>query len=379
MTLRELLRTRRLVIVLGTGGVGKTTLAASAALDAARGGRRVALLTIDPARRLAQALGVDALDDTPTPVEIGDDARLDALMLAPERTFDRLVERFAHSEVASRRVLDNPIYRHLSRTLAGSAEYAAMERVHELLSDGAYDTIVVDTPPSQHALDFLEAPQRLLGLFDSNVLRRLVHPAFAAGRFGMQWFQRATTRVLKTVERVTGVGFLEELSEFLLAFEAMSGAFRIHAGEVREALGSAAFVLVAAPTRDSARNAERFWERLEDADARPAGVVWNRMHPLVADRVELPTVAALAAWLRAAGTIDDAERNAETALHAARRYASWAESESRATAALSNRAVASGGFVRRVPELSVEIHDLEGLSRLASELCGVGHGDTGDA
>ncbi len=376
--MRELMRKRRLVIFLGTGGVGKTTLAASAALDAARNGQRVALLTIDPARRLAQALGVDALGDAPTRVALDGGARLDALMLAPERTFDRLVDRFATSEAAARRVLDNPIYRHLSRTLAGSAEYAAMERVHELLDDPAYDTIVVDTPPSEHALDFLEAPQRLLGLFDSSVLRRLVHPAFAAGRFGMQWFQRATTRVLKTVERVTGVGFLEEVSEFLLAFEAMSGAFRVHAGEVREALRAAAFVLVAAPTRDSARNAERFWDRLEGAEAVPAGIVWNRVHPLAEDAGELPQIEEVTAWLRDDASVDDAARAAETALRAAHRYASWAESETRATRALSARAVTSGGFVRRVPELSFEIHDLQGLRRLALELCGPA-GDEGDA
>lgn len=369
MSLRELLLTQRLVVFLGTGGVGKTTLAAAAALEAARAGRRVALLTIDPARRLAQALGVAAFGDEAAAVELEDDALLDAIMLTPERTFDRLVERFAVSKAAQRRVLDNSIYRHLSRSLAGSAEYAAMERVHELLSDPVYDLVVVDTPPSQHALDFLEAPQRMLGLFDSAVLRRLIHPAFAAGRLGLHWFQRASARVFQMMERITGVGFLEELSEFLLAFEAMAGAFRVHAEEVRAALRDASFVLVAAPTPDSARSAARFWERLALADAMPAGVVWNRVH-LLDSAARLPSQARVEGWLSGQAPDGEVSRWAQTALRAGRRYALWAEAEAGATRALSSRAKESGGFVRRVPELTFEIHDLEGLTRLAAVLCG---------
>lgn len=370
MSLRELVLKQRLLVLLGTGGVGKTTLAAGIALAAARAGRRVALLTIDPARRLAQALGVDTLGDEPVAVELEGGAQLDAIMLAPERTFDRLVERFAASDLARRRVLDNSIYRHLSRSLAGSAEYAAMERVHELLSDPKYDLVVVDTPPSQHALDFLEAPQRLLGLFDSSVLRRLLHPAFAAGRLGLQWFHRASTRVFQMMERLTGVGFLEELSEFLLAFEAMSGAFRVHAEEVRTALRDASFILVAAPTPDSAHNAALFWERLSAAEAIPAGVIWNRVHRLDTDAARLPSQERVEGWLRNRAPRDDVSRWAQTALRAGHRYASWAEAEARATRTLSTRAEESGGFVRRVPELTFEIHDLQGLDRLAEALCG---------
>ena len=244
-----------------------------------------------------------------------------------------------------------------------------MERVHELLANPAYDLVVVDTPPSSHALDFLEAPQRLLGLLDSNVLRLLIHPAFAAGRVGFHWFQRASARVFQLIERVTGVGFLEELSEFLLAFEAMSTAFRTHAGEVRAALHEASFVLVAAPTPESARNARRFWERLGATAGRPEGIVWNRVHICDADASTLPTQESLAAKLREVVPAPDVDRWAATALRAARRYASWAGAERSATRALSALVHESGGFVRRVPELSFEIHSLEGLQRLARDLC----------
>ncbi len=354
---------------MGTGGVGKTTLAASAALEAARRGRRVALLTIDPARRLAGALGIAELGDRPVRVDLEGGAELDAIVLEAERTLDRLVERFAASDVSRRRVLENPIYRHLSRSLAGSADYAAMERVHELLADPLYELVVVDTPPSRHALDFLDAPQRLLGLFDSSVLRRLIHPAFAAGRFGLHWFQKASARVFQVMERVTGVGFLEELSEFLLAFEAMSGPFRTHAEEVRAALQEACFVLVAAPTPESARNADLFWERLAAAGSTPSGVVWNRMHRLESAATRLPSPERVERWLLPHAPVGDATRWAQTALGAAHRYASWAEAETRAIGALSARAETIGGFVRRVPELSCEIHDLQGLARLADQLC----------
>ena len=211
-----LLMRGRIAVCVGCGGVGKTTVAAALALEAARRGRRALVLTIDPARRLADALGVEALGNQPQPLErnalralgVREPGQLSAMMLDMKRTFDDLVERFAESSEARERILSNPIYQHASEALAGSVEYSAMEKVYEMWQRDEYDLIVVDTPPAQHALDFLEAPQRLIEFLESRIVQMLIHPAFAAGRFGFRLFQQATRRVLHVLERVSGIAFL---------------------------------------------------------------------------------------------------------------------------------------------------------------------------
>ena len=195
---------RRVVVCVGCGGVGKTTVAAAIALEAARAGRRALVITIDPARRLADALGVETLGNQPEPLPraaldalgVPAEGSLSALMLDMKRTFDDLVARFAESPAARERVLGNPIYRHVSDALAGSVEYSAMEKVYELSRSDDYDTLVVDTPPAQHALDFLDAPERLLEFLDSRLVHLLIHPAMAAGRLGFRWFEWGTRRAL---------------------------------------------------------------------------------------------------------------------------------------------------------------------------------------
>jgi len=234
----------RVTVCVGCGGVGKTTVAAAFALEAARCGRNVLVLTIDPARRLADALGVEELGNVPQmlPREIlaqlgvPKTGCLSAMMLDMKRTFDDLVERFAEDAATRDRILRNPIYQHVSDALAGSVEYSAMEKVYELSEGGGFDLVVVDTPPAQHALDFLDAPRRLLEFLDSRLVQMLIHPAFAAGRFGVRLFQRGTQRMLHLIERISGVGFLEDISEFLLAFEGMAEGFRERAARVRALL-----------------------------------------------------------------------------------------------------------------------------------------------
>ena len=319
-----LLRERRIVVCVGTGGVGKTTVAASLALRAARDGRRALVLTIDPARRLADALGVEAIGNRPTELRsdrraalgIPDDGALFALMLDMKSTFDDLVERFAEDEESRRRILDNQIYQHVSDALAGSAEYAAMEKVYELAESGDFDLVVVDTPPSQHALDFLDAPQRLLEFLDSRIVQMLLHPAFAAGRMGFRIFQRTASRALQLIERVSGVSFLEEVSEFLLAFEGMSEGFRERAERVRSLLlgPDAGFVLVAGPSAESARSAVAFLDHLEETGVPVAGLVVNRMR-LVAARQRGRAAARPRAGRRARGGHGEARSGAgDTAL-----------------------------------------------------------------
>lgn len=384
--LRDVVRSRRILVCVGTGGVGKTTLAASLALQGARFGRRTAVLTIDPARRLADALGVRELGNQPTRLPRGllaalgvpESGSLAALMLDMKRTFDDLVTRFADSEATRQRILGNRIYQHVSDALAGSAEYSAMEKVFELSEREDLDLIVVDTPPSQHALDFLDAPRRLLEFLDSRLVQMLLHPAFAAGRFGVRLFQRSTERVLHLIERISGVAFLEDISEFLLAFEGMSEGFRERARRVERRLTGpdAAFVLAAGPSRESTRHALALLERLDSAGVPLAGVVVNRVHlwpgggptpncvpdPARGDEA----VAALAAAL------DGSEEAARAALAAADGYAAWVRADCEASAELAARVERRGGFVRRVPELPGDVHDLEGLAKVADRLFGDG-------
>lgn len=388
----ELLESRRVVVCVGTGGVGKTTLSAALALAAARRGRRVLVLTIDPARRLADALGVSELGNRPQALPrerlerlgVPDEGALSAMMLDMKRTFDDLVERFAESPEARDRILENPIYQHVSDALAGSAEYSAMEKVYELAEQKDVDLIVLDTPPSQHALDFLEAPERLLGFLDSRVVQLLLHPAFAAGRVGFRVFQRGAARVLRTLEKISGVGFLEDVSEFLLAFEGMSEGFRERARRVQALLfgPETAFVVAAAPARESVLHAAAFLDRLEQTRAGVAGIVVNRIHLWPEDEPpdtarDEAGVATLARAL-AAGAPEgfDARAAADAALDALGEYAILVTRDARNVEPLRERARARGYFWRCVPLLDRDVHDLEALSRVASFVLddGNGHG-----
>ncbi|HEX5068347.1 MAG TPA: ArsA-related P-loop ATPase [Myxococcota bacterium] len=379
---------RRILVCVGCGGVGKTTVAAAIALEAARSGRRALVITIDPARRLADALGLAALGDEPAalPPErlaqagVPEGASLSAAMLDQKRTFDGLVERLAPDRVTRERILSNPIYQHVSDALAGSVEYSAMERVYELSQRPDFDSIVVDTPPAQHALDFLEAPQRLIEFLDSRLVHLLIHPALSAGRLGARWFQRGTQLGLRAIERLTGMGFLEDLSEFLLAFEGMAGGFRQRAERVRALLrgGNAGFVLVAGPERESVAQAQEFLARLESFEVELRGVVANRVRlwpgggepPDAEPRSE--DVDALA---RALATVAPqgypAEAAARAAVACAAGYAALVRRDARALHALHQRAVAGGRrFWRAVPELPQDVGDLTTLARVGALVAG---------
>ena len=379
---------RRILVCVGCGGVGKTTVAAALALEGARRGRRALVITIDPAKRLADALGLSALGDEPSPLPrerlaqagVPAEASLSAAMLDQKRTFDGLVERLAPDRVTRERILANPIYHHVSDALAGSVEYSAMERVYELSQRPDFDLIVVDTPPAQHALDFLEAPQRLLEFLDSRLVHLLIHPALSAGRLGARWFQRGTRLGLRAIEQLTGMGFLEDLSEFLLAFEGMAGGFRQRAERVRALLrgGDAGFVLVAGPERESVAQAQEFLARLESFQVELRGVVANRVRlwpgggdpPDASPRSE--DVAALARALAAhAPPGYPADAAAQAAVACASGYAALVRRDARALHALHQRAVAGGRrFWRAVPELPQDVGDLTTLARVGALVAG---------
>lgn len=359
---------RGLLVCVGTGGVGKTTLSAVLALEGARRGRRTLVLTIDPARRLADALGLPAIGPEPTPVApaalealgLPREASLHAMMLDTKRTFDRIVERYAPDEATRERIFANPIYQHLTDALAGSREYSAIEALHAIEAEGRWELVVVDTPPARHALEFLDAPRRLLAFLDTTLLRLLFRPALAMGRTGLRLFRLGSSTVLRVIERVSGMEFLGMVSEFLLAFESMLGGFQQRARETEALLRSArtGFVLVCGPEEEQVRRAARFFERLA-AEALPlVGVVVNRVRTWPGGDAPEADAAATA---RAAEALGDAfERRgipgpraralAETAAAVAARQAALARADAARIEAL-RRLVPGDAHLCRIPEL----------------------------
>jgi anion-transporting ArsA/GET3 family ATPase len=252
----------------------------------------------------------------------------------------------------------------------------AVERLHELAKDGRFDAIVLDTPPTRHALDFLEAPERLLEFLESPVVRLMLHPAFAAGRTGFRLFQRGAARVLKLLERLSGLGFLEDISEFLLAFEGMSEGFRERARTVKGLLSSpqTAYVLASGPGVEATAQGDAFIDRLEDVGVGLSGLVVNRMHlwpgpppgpRLFASEGERALEDALTA---AHGAPYPAREAAQAALALARGYAALVERDADAVEPLAGRVRARGGFVTRIPEFDRDVHDLGGLAAIADLL-----------
>jgi anion-transporting ArsA/GET3 family ATPase len=290
-SIQEIVTSSSVVVCCGSGGVGKTTTAAVLALEGARRGRNACVVTIDPAKRLANALGLDALADTPSEIDRGrwavngasTDGRLSALMLDTKSTFDRLVVRNATDPEQAERILQNSFYRNVSGALGGTQEYMAMEKLHELHDEGGFDLIVVDTPPTRHALDFLDAPRRLMRLLDNRIFRLLMLPT----RASLKVASAAVRMFLRTVAKVVGSEVIEDVVAFFRAFEGMEEGFRERALAVEQLLADAstAFVLVTSPRRDAMQEATFFAERLRDHGQNVAALIVNRVHPMFGDEI----------------------------------------------------------------------------------------------
>lgn len=270
----------RIVVCCGAGGVGKTTTAAALGLRAAERGRKVVVLTIDPARRLAQSMGIDSLDNTPRRVKGIDGAgELHAMMLDMKRTFDEIVEAHADPDRASA-ILNNPFYQSLSAGFAGTQEYMAMEKLGQLRARDEWDLIVVDTPPSRSALDFLDAPKRLGSFLDGKLIRVLLAPAKVGGRAGMKFLNVGMSMMTGALGKLLGGQLLKDVQTFVAAMDSMFGGFRTRADATYKLLQApgTAFLVVAAPERDALREAAYFVERLAAEDMPLAGLVLNRVH-----------------------------------------------------------------------------------------------------
>jgi anion-transporting ArsA/GET3 family ATPase len=373
--LNALVEQDSIIVCCGSGGVGKTTTAAVFAQEAARRGRDAVVVTIDPAKRLANALGIGALSDTPSEVprvlwdpdgNAPAGGRLSALMLDTKTTFDRLVTRYAIGAEQAERILDNSFYRNVSGALSGTQEYMAMEKLYELHEDGGYEIIVVDTPPTRHALDFLDAPDRLLRMLDNRVFRLLMMPTRAYLRVASV----AVQTFLRTVSRVVGSEVVEDIVSFFRAFEGMEAGFRERAGHVRALLAEnrAAFVLVTSPRRDAIDEAVFFAQRLEHDGRSVAALVVNRVHPafgselseglrLRAQELRAPTnnQAHIAAGGRLAALYDNLSDFNEIA---ARERGHLTDLTARIGSAV----------VAYVPFMSHDVHDLVALSEIGDAI-----------
>lgn len=302
----------RIVVCCGSGGVGKTTTAAALGLRAAERGRKVVVLTIDPARRLAQSMGIDSLDNTPRRVKgVEGDGELHAMMLDMKRTFDEIVEAHADPERASA-ILANPFYQSLSAGFAGTQEYMAMEKLGQLRARDEWDLIVVDTPPSRSALDFLDAPKRLGSFLDGKLIRVLLAPAKVGGRAGMKFLNVGMSMMTGVLGKLLGGQLLKDVQTFVSAMDSMFGGFRTRADATYKLLQApgTAFLVVAAPERDALREAAYFVERLAAEDMPLAGLVLNRVHGSGAARLSAERALAAAENLEESRIVDQEDGKA---------------------------------------------------------------------
>lgn len=378
-TIDQLITERHVVVCCGTGGVGKTTTAAVLAIESARRGRDAVVVTIDPAKRLADTLGLASLGNTAQ--EIGRDrwdpagsaptsGRLSGLMLDTRSTFDALVRNYATDADQAERILGNRFYRNIAGALSGTQEYMAMEKLHELHEEGGHDLIVIDTPPTRHALDFLDAPARLTRLLDNRIFRFLITPT----RTYLRVAGVAVQAFLRTVGKVVGSEVVDDIVAFFRAFEGMEQGFRDRAASVTSLLADegTAFVLVTSPRRDAVEEAEFFAKRLRETGLAVGALVVNRVHPDFGEaddapalRVRAEELAALASGAETTEVADAAQRLAARASN----LADYAELSWRERSQLSGVGERIGArVVAYVPSLSHDVVDFAALDTVAQHL-----------
>jgi anion-transporting ArsA/GET3 family ATPase len=346
----DALADKPVVVVCGAGGVGKTTVAASIGVGLAAGGARVCVVTVDPARRLAGALGIDTASDVPMRVAGEWPGTLHAVQLHAASTFDALIGRHATSDAQAATIRHNPLYRSLASALGGTQEYMAMERLYELHHAEAYDVVVVDTPPTRSALELLDAPERLLRFLGHRVVRALIAPT----RFTLRAASAATSAFLRGVAAVVGGELVEDAVAFFQAFAGMQEGFAERAGAVQALLvaPTTAYVLVTTPTADALEEASWFTQHLAVRGVTPSAAVVNRCHPsfLATDPELLPTAEGVAGrQLANLGALERAARH-----------------DAEMLAAIT--AVFGGSAVSRVALSPAPASELDGLRDVARQL-----------
>jgi anion-transporting ArsA/GET3 family ATPase len=355
-TIDSVVLDRSIIICCGSGGVGKTTIAAAFALQAARMGRIACVVTIDPARRLANSLGLDTLTNRPTRIEGPWPGDLHALMLDPKGTFDDLILRYSDSSEQAEDIKVNRIYRNLTGSLSGTQEYMAMEKLYELVEEGGFDVVVVDTPPSRNALDFLDAPRRLTRFLENRVFQALMMPT----RVGLRIMGVAAQALLRTISKVAGAEIVADAVAFFRAFEGMEEGFRKRAARVRELLVQAetAFVLVASPRPDSVDEAVHFAGKLAESEMSVSALVVNRVQPRFVDDSQLATLTDQ--------VTHGADSRLDELVENLRGYTAASDREEHAYTDLVSQVAPAP--VYRVPLLNTDVHDLDSLAMVADLL-----------
>lgn len=372
--LRDAIQGKEIIVVCGAGGVGKTTTSAAIALDAANE-RKAIVVTIDPAKRLGSALGLEAgLGHHEHRVELsnGHSGSLHAAMLDMKTAWDDLIDRYSPTRAQAQHIKENRIYRGVSEQFVGSQGYMAMERLADLHQRGDYDLIVIDTPPTRSALDFLEAPKRMTDFIGGSLLRWMAKPYAAAGKIGLRAFGFTASPFLKIADRVLGSQVLEDLSALVMDFQNLYEGFKERADEVLELLCSpqTGFVVVTTLEGPPLGEAGFFIDRLTDEGLPLAGVVANKVVPLELGRIDLAAIDGLDATKLSQTTGLQTDR-VDTALsdmrRAAQTFGTLARRDERSLDELHNRSRAP---IAHVPLLTHDVHDLEGLEELAGYVLG---------
>ncbi|AKU18152.1 ArsA family ATPase [Luteipulveratus mongoliensis] len=372
-------RATRTIVCCGSGGVGKTTTAAAVAVRAAEAGRAVAVLTIDPAKRLAQALGLEAMGNEPEPVPTVDTSAggsLDAMMLDMKRTFDEVVLNHAAPDKAEQ-ILANPFYQAVSSSFAGTQEYMAMERLGQLMSeevDGRprWDLIVVDTPPSRSALDFLDAPKRLGSFLDGRFIRLLMAPAKVGGRAYLKVVSVGMGAVSGAITKILGAQMLSDVQTFVAALDTMFGGFRERAEDTFALLQDpgTSFLVVATPERDALREASYFVDRLAEEGMPLAGLVVNRVQMTYVGSLSAARAVAAAEGLE--GAPNRAGWSAEDSAALLRVHADLAEQSVRHAAAIGRFTASHPDIAQvQVPAGAHDVNDVDELRRIGDSLAGL--------
>lgn len=377
-SLSELLDSRRVILCVGCGGVGKTTVAAALGLAAAQRGKRVLTMTIDPAKRLAQSLGLSRMTTEGQDISpelfaergIEVTGKLTVMMLDTKRTFDELVGRFASSPEVRDRILNNRLYQHVSTTLAGTQDYMAMEKLLAVRDDSRYDLIILDTPPTRNALDFLEAPERLIEALDGPAIRWFIQAFDKSRKFSLNLVAQSVAVVLRGVGKLTGGGFLEQMAELISDLNDLFGGFRERATRVSGAFRSrdVAYVMVTSPAPLAIQEIGYFAERLASLGMHSDAFVVNRLHR--SPRAH-PTEAEVAAAVRRHGLAlrEDAPARLLQALNEERQLG---ENDRIAISELervrSRLGAQSTPFVR-IAALPSDVHDVSTLAGIAAVLC----------
>ena len=372
MSFLTLLKEHKLIICVGSGGVGKTTIAAAIGLQAAKMGRKVLVLTIDPARRLANSLGLSQFGNEETRISLENvEGELWAMMLDSQSTFDQLIRKVSPDEATRDRILGNRIYRHIAESIGGSQAYMATERLYDVVVSGRYDLVVLDTPPVKNALDFLESPGRLTRFLDKRVLQWFLAP-YEEGRVFGRLFRGTSALVFRLLGYIFGREFLDELAEFLYIFRDLYDGFRERNEAVIQMFGDpgTTFLVVCAPAGPSVAVGQYFLEELDQRSMPCAGVIVNQVHQCGGAHMDLAGVVGELVESEAVGLEPHTAAQLLARLGAAhRRLVGLAAAEMELIDSIEV-GIRTGASLWRVPRFEGEVHDLEALGAVGKVLRG---------